>query len=97
MIRAKITPMMGRGAPAARARDTAPHRISCDLGSCRGLNSAIYDELAFSTALPLGIRWKDWNKVFQLLDLPSSVPSESVIGRDRYQERELKRQTGRKS
>jgi hypothetical protein len=85
MIREKMTPMIGRGAPAARARTTAQHKMSRDWTSSRGLKRAIYEEPVFLMMPFAGRRCKDFNTVCQVLNLPSSVRSESVIGRVGYQ------------
>lgn len=74
MIRANITPMIGRGAPAARARTTAQNKMACDLVSWSGLKRAIY-EVPTLRMMPF------FKRGCRPLDLPSSAPSESAIGR----------------
>jgi hypothetical protein len=80
MIRANITPMIGRGAPAATARTTAQNRMARDWVSWRGLKRAIYDVLTFLTVASLRKRRRDINKDCAVLGLPSATPSEIVIG-----------------
>ena len=46
MIRAKMTPMIGRGAPAATASKIPLPRMSRDWISFKGLKRAKYEELA---------------------------------------------------
>ena len=69
-----MTPMIGRGTPAARARTTAQNKMACDLVSWSGLKRAIYEDPTLRT-MPF------FKRDCRLLGLPSSALSESVIGR----------------
>jgi hypothetical protein len=80
MMRAKITPIIGRGAPAAMARTTAQNRMARDWASWRGLKRAMYDEPVLFTMSSFRMRRKDISTPPELLDLPSAASPESVIG-----------------
>jgi hypothetical protein len=81
MMRAKITPIIGRGAPAAMARTTAQNRMARDWASWRGLKRAMYDEPVLFKMPFFRMRRRELSTPPELLDVTSAVPPESVIGR----------------
>jgi hypothetical protein len=101
MIRANITPIIGRGAPAAIARATAQNRMTRDWVSWRGLKRAIYDEPVLFTILCFRKRRRGFSAGCDSLALLSAGLSESVIGsalvKEVWQTEQLEERTRRAS
>lgn len=81
MILAKMTPMIGRGAPAARANTTPQSKMSRDWVSWRGLKRAIYEECVMILRGFLGKSWDGFSMARQVLGRPFSSGSEGIIER----------------